>query len=192
MLRIGALASHGGSILQAVIDAISAGTLNAQIVFIGCNNSDAEVLHRAKKNGIPAEHISLVHHPNERSLDQYMTHRFLEVQADIILLAGYMRKIGPIMLDTFTNRIINTHPALLPKFGGQGFYGRRIHEAVIKSNETETGVTIHLVDKEYDTGPILIQSKIPIEKNETTLSLEQKVKTHEKSLVVSWLKELTI
>lgn len=187
MLRIGALASHGGSILQAVMDAISRQELNAEIVLLGSNNSKAEVINRARKHGIPTVHLSSIHHRSPEQLDRQMADKFLRAKADILLLAGYMRKIGPITLSAFQNRVINTHPSLLPKYGGKGFFGRKIHQAVIASRDTKTGVTIHLVDASYDTGSILDQIEIPVDKTDTPYTLEEKVKEHERTFIVSWL-----
>jgi phosphoribosylglycinamide formyltransferase-1 len=110
--------------------------------------------------------------------------------ADWVLLAGYMRKLGPRMLERFRHRIVNTHPALLPKFGGTGFFGRRVHEAVLEAGETETGATIHLVDEHYDSGPILAQVRVPVRPDDDAESLEERVKVAERRLVVATLAEL--
>ena len=107
-----------------------------------------------------------------------------------VLLLGYMKKLGARTLAHYQGRIINTHPALLPKFGGHGFFGRKVHEAVIEAGETESGATIHLVDVEYDTGPLLSQVKVPVHRSDTAESLEARVKTAEQKLLVQTLAEL--
>tara|TARA_Y100001934_G_scaffold281815_1_gene392928 strand:+ start:4191 stop:4676 length:486 start_codon:yes stop_codon:yes gene_type:complete len=126
MMRIATLCSHGGSILQAVIDAIEGGTLDAQIVLVISNNSRAEAIRRATRHGIPTLHLSSHTHPDEAARDAALTSALAESAADWVLLAGYMKKLGPQTLARFPQRILNTHPALLPKHGGRGFYGRRV------------------------------------------------------------------
>lgn len=108
---------------------------------------------------------------------------------DFILLAGFLKKIGPGVLNVFQNRIVNTHPSLLPKYGGHGMFGRRVHEAVLKAKEPQTGVTIHLVNEKYDEGPILKQVTIPIHANETADRLEARVKEIEKSVLLEFLNQ---
>jgi phosphoribosylglycinamide formyltransferase-1 len=101
-----------------------------------------------------------------------------------------MKKLGPMLLERFHNRIINTHPALLPKFGGQGFYGRRVHQAVLDAGEQETGATVHLVEADYDSGPILSQVRIAVRPTDTVEELEERVKTAERKLLIATLQEL--
>ena len=101
-----------------------------------------------------------------------------------------MKRLGPKTLERFRNRIINTHPALLPKFGGQGYYGRRVHEAVIAAGVSESGATVHLVDGDYDTGPILAQVQVPVRPDDTVATLEERVQEAERKLIVTTLTEL--
>jgi phosphoribosylglycinamide formyltransferase-1 len=189
-MRIAALASHGGSILQAVIDAIENGTLPAELVLVVSNNSRSQALTRASRHGIATLHLSAHTHRDPDDLDAAIVGSLEEANADWVLLAGYMKRLGPRMLGRFRNRIINTHPALLPKFGGQGFYGRRVHEAVIEAGETESGATVHVVNEAYDSGPILAQVRVPVEKNDTAEVLEERVKRAERKLIVTTLAEL--
>jgi len=190
MMRIAALASHGGSILQAVIDACENGELPAEVVMVISNNSSARVLERAREHQIETAHLSNQTHPDEEALDAAIEEALVASGADWILLTGYMKKLGPRTLTTFHNRILNTHPALLPKFGGKGFYGRKVHEAVLASDESETGATVHLVDGEYDTGSILAQVRVPVRNTDTGASLEERVKEAERKLIVTTLNEL--
>ena len=112
--------------------------------------------------------------------DQALQEVLLSYKAHWILLAGFLKKIGPLVLQKFPNRILNSHPSLLPEFSGQGMYGLKVHQAVLQAKKKETGVTIHIVNKNYDEGPLLAQKKIPIQKGETALELEKRVKKIEK------------
>ena len=186
-MRIAAMASHGGSILQAVLDACDSGELAAEVVLVISNNSDAQALQRARSAGIATLHLSSRTHPDPDALDKAITDALQQAGADWLLLAGYMKKLGPNTLNAYRNRILNTHPALLPKFGGQGFYGRRVHEAVLAAGEHESGATVHLVDETYDSGPILAQVRVPIRSNDTAASLEERVKVAERKLLLATL-----
>ena len=189
-MRIAALASHGGSVLQAVIDACEAGTLPATVSLVISNNSGSGALARAKSHGIPTAHLSNRSHPDADALDEAIEQALIDAEADWVLLSGYMKKLGPRTLDRYRNRILNTHPALLPKYGGQGFYGSKVHAAVIEAGETESGATVHLVDGDYDTGPILAQVKVPVRSSDTAATLEERVKEAERKLIVTTLGEL--
>lgn len=189
-MRIAALASHGGSILQAVIDACESGKLPAELSLVISNNSSSGALERARAHGIATAHLSSRSHPDPDLLDEAIEQALVAAGADWVLLSGYMKKLGPRTLSRYRNRIINTHPALLPKYGGQGFYGSKVHEAVIEAGETESGATVHLVDGEYDTGPILAQVRVPVRSGETAETLEERVKEAERKLIVTTLAEL--
>jgi phosphoribosylglycinamide formyltransferase-1 len=190
MMRIAVLASHTGTILQAVLDACADGELTATVVLVISNNSVSGAMDRARNAGIATAHLSGATHPDPAALDAAMVESLAAAGADWVLLAGYMRKLGPRMLERFRHRIVNTHPALLPKFGGTGFFGRRVHEAVLEAGETETGATIHLVDEHYDSGPILAQVRVPVRPDDDAESLEERVKVAERRLVVATLAEL--
>jgi len=190
MMRIAALASHGGSVLQAVIDACRQGTLEAAVVLVISNNSRSGALARAAEQHIPRLHLSTATHPDPESLDAAMVEALVRAGVDWVLLAGYMKKLGPLTLARYRSRIINTHPALLPKYGGRGFYGRRVHEAVLQAGEQETGATVHLVDTEYDTGPILAQVRVPVRSGDSVDDVEARVKSAERKLLIAALREL--
>ena len=190
MMRIAVLASHGGSVLQAVIDACQQGELEAAIVLVISNNSGAGALTRAAEHDIPTLHLSSTTHPDPAALDAAMVEALEVARADWVLLAGYMKKLGPTTLARFRNRIINTHPALLPKYGGKGFYGRRVHQAVIDAGDLESGATVHIVDAEYDSGPILAQVRVPVREDDTVEDLEERVKVAERKLIVETLRAL--
>jgi len=190
MMRIAVLASHGGTILQAVIDACAAAELEGRVVLVISNNSRSGAMERARAAGIDTVHLSSATHPDADALDAAMLTALGDARADWVLLAGYMKRLGPRVLAGYRNRIVNTHPALLPKYGGEGFYGRRVHEAVLAAGESETGATVHLVDEDYDSGPILAQVRVPVRRNDDPAALEERVKVAERKLVVATLAEL--
>ena len=191
-MRVAILASHGGSILQAVIDACEAGTLDVEIALVISNNSNAKALGRARSHGIETAHLSSQTHPDPDALDRAISSRLTQADVAWVVLAGYMKKLGPGTLAAYRNRILNTHPALLPGYGGLGFYGRKVHAAVLAAGESESGATVHLVDGEYDTGPILSQVKVPVRQDDDVHTLEERVQVAERKLIVATLRDLSM
>ncbi len=183
-MNLGFFASHNGSNMQAVIDACKDGILNANPVIVISNNGDAGAVERAKKDKIPYYILNTKTHPSPDDLDNAMLDALLQHEVELIILAGYMKKIGEKILNHFKGRIINIHPALLPKYGGKGMYGSRVHEAVLKAGENETGVSIHIIDEEYDTGPIVAQTSISVKDDDTVDSLSKRVLKREHSFLV--------
>ena len=173
-LHLGFLASHGGSNMQAIIDACVEGRLDGTSCVAISNNSEAVALARARKAGIPCYYISGKTHPGEME-DQAILRTFRAHDVDTVILAGYMKRLGPLTLQAYRGRILNIHPALLPKFGGRGMYGKRVHEAVLQAGETVTGVTVHVVDELYDHGRILAQCEVPVLAGDTVDSLAERV-----------------
>lgn len=143
------------------------------------NNSSSYALKRAHKSGIRAVHLSLYTHPTEHELDLAISTLMKFHRVDLVILAGYMKKIGTETLRAFPNRILNSHPSLLPSYCGSGMYGNKVHETVLAAGEKETGVTIHLVDEEYDHGAIIDQIKIDIKPNESLENLVKNIKSVE-------------
>lgn len=188
--RLGFLASHGGSNMQAIIDACKDGRLGATPCLVVSNNSDARALQRARREGLPAYHLSAVTHPDPDALDREILRVLRAHAVDLVILAGYMRKLGPATLEAYRGRILNIHPALLPRFGGQGMFGKRVHEAVLAAGEATTGVTIHLIDEHYDTGPILAQRQVPVLPTDTPESLAERVLREEHRLYVETLQRI--
>lgn len=174
-IKLGFLASGRGSNMLAIIDNCKAGKLDAEPVVVISNNADAGALVYARKAGIPAFHLSSNTHEDESVLDQEMTDTLKSHNIDWVILAGYMKMIGSKLLEEFRGKILNIHPSLLPRHGGQGMYGLHVHEAVLASGESETGVTIHMVDGEYDQGRILAQEKVSVEADDTPESLAARV-----------------
>ncbi len=189
-MHLAVLASHEGTTLQAVIDACAAGELHARVGVVISNNSHAGAMRRAAAAGIKTVHISGRTHGDDAARDAAMLDALQQAQTDWVLLLGYMKKLGPATLAAYHNRILNTHPALLPKFGGQGFFGRHVHEAVLAAGERETGATVHLVDADYDTGPLLSQVRVPVKPGDGVETLEARVKAAEQKLLISTLTEL--
>lgn len=174
-LRLGFLASHGGSNLQAILDAIGAGRLSARPVVVISNNSGSMALRRAEQAGIRGLHLSSHTHRSEEELDRAICGALGDVDVQLVVLAGYMKKIGPRTLETFAGRIVNIHPSLLPRHGGKGLYGSRVHESVLASGDAVTGVSVHIVDAQYDRGPILGQCEVPVEQGDTAETLAARV-----------------
>ena len=190
MMRLAVLASHEGSTLQALIDACAARALDAEVVLVVSNNSKAGALRRAAAAHIDTRHISAKTHGSEDDANRAIANALAETKADWVLLLGYMKKMGEAILCQFSGRIINTHPALLPDFGGQGFFGRKVHEAVYAAGVSETGATLHFVGQEYDTGPIIAQIRVPVLSGDDVDAIEKRVKTAERKLLVDTLRQL--
>jgi phosphoribosylglycinamide formyltransferase 1 len=188
--RIGFLASGAGSTFEAVVAACHAGDLPLDPVIVIGNNGKAGVFDRAQRLGIPAHHISAKTAGDAAAADAAIAAALNAAKIDLVVLAGYLRKLGPAVLAAFDGRIINTHPALLPKFGGPGMYGMNVHKAVLASGETTTGVTVHVVDEEYDHGPVLAQATVPVEPDDTIETLATRVQAREKPFLIETLGRL--
>ena len=189
-IKLGVLASHSGTNLQAIIDACDDGNLQASVDIVISNNSSSYALRRAREAGIKAVHMSLYTHPTEDELDLAISTLMGLHSVDLVILAGYMKTIGPGMLRSFPNRILNSHPSLLPNYCGPGMYGKKVHEAVLAAGEKKTGVTIHLVDEEYDHGPIVDQVKLCINPDQSLEKLERTIKSVEHNLWVDTIRKL--
>jgi phosphoribosylglycinamide formyltransferase-1 len=189
-MRLGVLASHEGTTLQAILDASADGRLPARVALVVSNNGAAGALRRARDAGVATAHLSSVTHPDPDALDAAITQALADARVDVVFLAGYMKKLGPRMLAAYAGRILNTHPALLPKFGGRGMYGNRVHEAVLAAGETESGASIHLVDAEYDTGAVVAQCRVPVHAGDTVTDLAARVQAGERELIIETLAKM--
>lgn len=189
-LRIGFFASHGGSNMQAIIDAIKSGEIDAVAALVISNNSESGAIERAKKEGIPFSHISAKTHPDDDERIAAMLEKLDKNKIDLIILAGYMKKIQSQIIEHVGGRVLNIHPALLPKFGGEGMYGMNVHKAVIESGEKVSGATVHLVDSEYDRGRILMQREVPVIADDTPEALAARVLEAEHLLYKDTLKKI--
>ena len=175
VFRLGALASGGGTNLQAIMDRCASGDLPARMAVVISNNSGSGALERARRAGVPTCHLSGRTHPDPQALDRAIAEVFQSYGVDLVVLGGYMKKLGPVTLRAYSNRILNIHPALLPAFGGKGMYGLRVHQAVIESGAWISGVTVHLADEEYDHGPIVAQEAVRVGPDDTPESLAARV-----------------
>lgn len=170
-LRMAVLVSGGGTNLQSVIDAVEAGALSSQIVCVISNKETAYGLERARRHNIPAYFIN----PKEEGFDEKLLARLKEDEIDLVVLAGYIKILSSDLIKAYKHRIINIHPSLLPKFGGKGFYGIHVHEAVLAAREKESGATVHYVDEGVDTGEIILQRKVVVEEGDTPESLQARI-----------------
>lgn len=173
-MRLAVFVSGGGSNFQAILDAVSGGELSAEIVLCVSSRPGAGALERAARHDVPSVVLSA-----PRDSEEAVTHEMLGLldahAADFVALAGFMRFIPPRVVRAFRNRMLNIHPALLPSFGGTGMYGHRVHEAVIAAGVRYSGATVHLVDDDYDTGPIVLQDVVPVLQHDTPDSLAARV-----------------
>ena len=172
------------------MDACAAGALKARVVLVISNNGGSLALRRAAAAGLRTRHLSGRTHPTPARLDAAICAALREAGADWVLLAGYMRKLGPQTLGAFRRRIVNAHPALLPKYGGRGFYGRNVHQAVVEAGDDETGATVHFVEGDYDTGPVIAQVRVPVKPDDRVEDVEERVKAAVRKLVVETLAAL--
>lgn len=190
MTKIGILASYNGSGFETIQKAIENKILDAKVVVIITNNTNAGVLEKAESYNIPYFIINDKRYPGQ-DIDDKITRLLLEFGCDYIFLSGYMKKIESKLLKAYPNKIINTHPAILPSiYGGVGMYGRFVHEAVIKNGEKESGVTIHFVNEVYDEGEKILVKKLKLEENETVDTLEEKIKNLEKEAIIEAFKKI--
>jgi phosphoribosylglycinamide formyltransferase-1 len=179
MLRLAVLASGGGTNLQAIIDASEKGEIDAAVVLVISNNSDAGALERARNHNIEVLHLSGRQFSSQKEYDRRLLEILRDRRVDLIALAGYMKLLSPQVVAAYRHRILNIHPALLPGFGGRGMYGIRVHRAVIESGAKVSGVTVHIVDEQYDHGPIVAQRTVPVLDDDTPETLAQRVLVQE-------------
>lgn len=181
-LQIGFLASGGGSNMQAIIDGCREGRVDGVPRAVISNSSRSGALERARHEGIPAYHLSSRTHGDADLLDRAICDALTDNGVNIVCLAGYLKLLGPRTIEAFRGRILNIHPALLPRHGGRGFYGHHVHEAVLAAGDQKSGPTVHLVDERYDEGPILAQTEVPVLSDDTAESLAARVLEQEHRL----------
>ena len=179
MTNIAVLASYNGSGFDTLHQACKDGVLDIDIKLVISNNTNAVVLEKAKAYNINSY---LVNATTESDVDEKIYTLLKENNCEYVFLSGYMKKISSKLTNNF--KVINSHPSLLPKYGGQGMYGRYVHEAVVKNNEKVSGVTVHEVNEKYDDGKIILQKQLKLSEGETPQTLEQKIKDLEKSAIV--------
>lgn len=190
-VRLGYLASGAASSARGIHEAAAAGTLDVHSAVLIANNSTSGALGWARSAGIPGYHLSGVTHPDSESLDAAIRDALLDNDVDLVVLSGYAKRVGPLTLSAFESKILNVHPAPLPRFGGQGMYGMAVHAAVLVSGQTESAVTIHVVTEDYDDGPIVAACPVPIEPGDSAESLRERVHAAEPRCWVELLRELS-
>jgi phosphoribosylglycinamide formyltransferase-1 len=191
-MRLAILASHAGTTAQAVIDAMADGRIDGEVVVLLSNNPQAEVLDRAARAGVPTQLLNGTTHPDPVALDQAVLDAVVAAGATHVLLAGYMKKLGTPTIAAYDGRVFNTHPALLPAFGGQGMYGDRVHAAVLAAGVGVTGATVHRVTDDYDAGAIVRQVQVPVAPGDDVESLGARVRAAERDLLVEVLAEIAL
>jgi formyltetrahydrofolate-dependent phosphoribosylglycinamide formyltransferase len=183
MLNIAVFGSGRGSNFQVILDAIQEGGIpGAKISVVISNNSTAGILELARANRLPALHLSAKQFAGENAFVDAVLDVLRRHEVNFIVLAGYMKRMHPRIIAAYRGRIINIHPALLPKFGGPGMYGMHVHEAVIAAGETVSGATVHIVDEEYDHGPVVLQREVAVSPGDTPETLAARVLAVEHTL----------
>lgn len=174
-LRLVAFASGGGSNVRAIHTNIVAGKLNAELVGVISNNSTCGALELARLHNIPAFHLSRIQFDSSKDFEEKLLKILADLQTDMVILAGYMKMMPEAVVRAYKNKMLNIHPALLPSFGGKGLYGHFVHEAVLDYGCKVSGVTVHLVDAEYDTGAPVLQRCVTVENDDTPETLAARV-----------------
>ena len=174
--------------MQAVLAAIERGELAAQARLLVSNRLDAPAIAVAQKHRVPTLHLPTL--PGPAAADVALAAALKSAGVELVVLSGYLRKLGPCTLTAYVSRILNVHPALLPKFGGDGMYGRRVHEAVAASTDTVSGASVHLVDAEYDQGPVIAARQVRLAPGDDAAAIEAKVTAIEPELLVETLRRI--
>lgn len=190
MKKIAVLASGGGTNFQAVIDAVAAGRIQGRVACLIYNRKAAGAAERARLAGIPAYYINKKTSPSAEAFCTAVHERIVACAADIVVLAGWLEILGAETVERFRNRIVNTHPALIPAFCGRGMYGHHVHDAVLAFGAKVSGCTIHLVEEGVDTGPILFQRAVDVLPDDTAETLAARILPHEHRLLTEAVKLL--
>jgi phosphoribosylglycinamide formyltransferase-1 len=189
-LPLGFLASHGGSSMKAILEAIRADRLAAVARVAISNNADAPALVHARAFSVPAYHMSQTKLGPGADVDREIAATLAAHGVELVILSGYLRKLGPVTLGRYRGRILNIHPGPLPKYGGAGMFGGHVHEAVLAAGERESGIAIHLVDEEYDHGPVLARRSVRVEPGDTPKTLALRVQALEPEFFVDTLRRI--
>ena len=175
MKNIAIFVSGGGSNFMAIHHQIKQGKIPGEIVLVISNNPNCGAIEYANENSISHVIINETRYPNPHARGELLTDTCLKAEINLICLAGYMKMLPPAFVKQYENKILNIHPGLLPEFGGKGFFGMRVHEAVINSGKRESGATVHFVDEIYDHGPIILQKKVEVLETDTAESLAARI-----------------
>lgn len=187
MFKIVVCVSGGGTNLQAIIDGVHAGSIpNVEILRVISNNKSAYALERAKQAGIEGICISPRDYADREQFNEALLHAVDEVSPDLVVLAGFLVTIPTQLIREYENRIINIHPSLIPSFCGTGYYGLKVHEAVLQRGVKVTGATVHFVDDGMDTGPIIMQKAVQVLKSDTPETLQRRVMEEAEWVILPW------
>jgi len=187
-LRVAVLLSGSGTSLENLFAHVERGELDARVTLVISSKADVAGLERARRRGVPAFAVPRKEHPDAREFNDRL-HEILERhEVDVVALLGFLSPFEP--RERYRTCTLNVHPALIPKYSGKGFYGRRVHEAVLAAGERESGATVHFVDDEYDHGPILLQDRVPVFPDDTPETLAERVQALERRLVPEALRRL--
>lgn len=178
-VRVAFLASYRGSSARAIVAAARAGRLEVEPVLLVHNNEDAEAQHWARDEGLRVERLSGVTHPDPADLDVALRDLLRAERVDLVVLSGWMKRVGPATIDAFRGRILNVHPAPIPEFGGEGMWGMHVHRAVFEAGLAESAVTIHEVDELYDHGPVLHVQAVDVSTARSPEDVQRLVAEHE-------------
>ena len=184
------LASHGGSSAKAIIAAINNSQLNATVGIVITNNRDSAISAWCLENDVLVRHISSKTHRGEDNADEAISTVLQNAGSQLIVCSGYMKLIGPHTLDAFPEKVVNIHPALLPKHGGKGMFGDHVHRAVLASGDTISGATVHFVTAGVDEGPIILQQEVAVTTSDTVETLRTKIQTIESPLYIAAVKKI--
>ena len=188
--KIAVLASGNGSNFEAIVEAANEGHLTAKVVGLICNRPGAPVLERAARLGIPSSLIESKNFSGPGEWNAAMAGQLSSWEAQWVALAGFTGLIGTEILHRFPDRIVNSHPSLLPKYGGKGMYGARVHQAVLAAGESETGISIHLLNERFDEGPVVAQMRVPVQRGDTPETLATRVQAAERKFYPQVLQDL--
>lgn len=183
MKRIAIFASGSGSDMQSVIDGCENGDINGKVVILIANKNDIFAIERAKKHNIPYKIFTLKDFGGAEARDSAIVETLNLIKVDLIVLAGYLSIVTPLLVKAYEHKIINIHPSLIPKHCGVGFYGMKVHESVIASGDKESGATVHYVDEGADTGKIIEQVVVPVLESDSPQELQKRVLREEHILL---------
>lgn len=189
-LRIAVLVSGSGTNLQSIIDAVSGGKLDLEIACVVSNRRKAHGLKRAENAHIPAYYIGKGSHPDEDKRATALLDLLINERVDLVVLAGYLAILPKCIIERYKRRIVNIHPSLIPRHCGAGFYGLKVHESVIASGDKISGATVHFVDEGVDTGEVIAQMTVPVDEEDTAITLSEKVLSVEHQLLKQTLNEI--
>jgi phosphoribosylglycinamide formyltransferase 1 len=187
-LKLGFLASGAGSSAQAIVAAIESGALDAEARLMVSNNRSAAALGYARDRGVPA--LCIPTQADPEAADAALVEALVAHGVELVVLSGYLRRLGPKTLGRYAGAVVNIHPGPLPEFGGEGMYGRRVHEAVLAAGVAESGVAIHVVDEEYDHGPVIARKPVAVRPGDTAETLEARVRAAEPAFFVETLRRI--